>query len=249
MDRLQNWFRGDAAADGASSGGGASEEPSLLAEWHSYSSAPGAAPGQPGGSGGGGTARLLSSAEEGAAGVTRFVTQAAGVLQTTVQGATATVQAQVESAQFIPSSTQWTYFITLGGFGALFLVLAFVLFLPVLVVAPAKFALTFSVGSCLVISSLGALRGFGRLFKQLVAMERLPFSAAYVVSLLLTLYSSLFVRSYLLSLLFCAIQVVTLIYFLASFFPGGTTGAKFLMGGLGKGALSAGGALARSVVG
>lgn len=224
-----------------------------MAEWHQYSSTPGAAPGQPGGgaagAGGTGTARLLASAEEGAAGVTRFVTQAAGVLQTTVQGATATVQAQVESAQFIPSSTQWTYFVALGGFGALFLVLAFVLFLPVLVVAPAKFALTFSIGSGLVIAALGALRGYGRLFKQLVATDRLPFSAAYVASLVLTLYCSLFVRSYLLSLLFCGIQVVTLVYFLASFFPGGTSGARFLMGGLGKGALSAGGALARTVVG
>ena len=53
-----------------------------------------------------------------------------------------------------------------------------------------------------------------------------PPPAAYFGSLLATLYVSLAMRSYLFSLVFCAAQLVTLLYYVASYFPGGASGAQ-----------------------
>lgn len=41
-------------------------------------------------------------------------------------------------------------------------------------------------------------------------------------------------------------QIITLLYYLASYFPGGATGVQYLVGGMGKGVFSLGAAAARS---
>lgn len=147
----------------------------------------------------------------------------------------------------IPGTTQWTYFAALAGTGAVFLLLAFFVFLPVIILVPSKFAITFSMGSALVLSSLGALRGWKALAISMISKERTPFTAAYVVSLAATLYSSLVMHSYIFSLVCCAGQIVTLVYFIASFFPGGAAGAQYVLGTLGQGSLAMGGAIFRSI--
>ena len=86
------------------------------------------------------------------------------------------------------------------------------------------------------------------MFGHLASKERLPFTAAYVGSLLLTLWASLGLRSYLLSLLSCTAQIVTMVYFVASYFPGGASGAQYVFGTVGKGAMSVGGAVLRGVL-
>lgn len=87
--------------------------------------------------------------------------------------------------------------------------------------------------------------------KHLISRERLPFSAAYVSSLALTLYFSLGVRplapfplpcrpltefhllffaqahSYVGSLIFAIIQVLALLSYIAAYFPGGTQTLRF----------------------
>lgn len=42
-------------------------------------------------------------------------------------------------------------------------------------------------------------------------------------------------------------QVLTLVYYVASYFPGGASGAQTIIGGMGRGGLSIGGAVLRSV--
>jgi Got1/Sft2-like family len=77
---------------------------------------------------------------------------------------------------------------------------------------------------------------------------RLPIHiAGYVGSLLATLYASLFMHSYVLSLLCCVAQVGTLVYYVASFFPGGASGAQYVIGSMGRGGLSVAGAVARGI--
>lgn len=107
----------------------------------------------------------------------------------------------------IPSTSQWMNFGMLLGGGVLMLLLAFFVFLPVLILSPSKFALTFSLGSVLIISSMGALRGWRALASHLTARERAPVTAAYAASLLGTLYAALAMHSYIFSLLFCIAQV------------------------------------------
>ncbi len=72
---------------------------------------------------------------------------------------------------------QLTYFMTLLGTGIVFLILAFTLFLPVIILAPAKFALTFSIGSSLILASFSALRGWRQQCMHMFSTERLPFTA------------------------------------------------------------------------
>ena len=86
---------------------------------------------------------------------------------------------------------------------------------------------------------------FGHMFSK----ERLPFTAAYLGSLFATLYCSIIMKSYVFSLVSCICQVVTLVYYVASFFPGGASGAQYVFGTVGRGTLSLGGAVLRGVVG
>lgn len=117
-----------------------------------------------------------------------------------------------------------------------------------IILVPSKFAITFSLGSGLMIASLGALKGWKEMFGSMASKERLPFTAAYVGSLLATLYAALAMQSYVLSLLSCVAQVVTLVYYVASFFPGGASGAQYVFGTVGRGTLSLGGAVLRGVL-
>jgi hypothetical protein len=107
----------------------------------------------------------------------------------------------------IPSGEQLMLFFALAGGGAFFLFMAFFLFLPVIILAPSKFALSFSLGCCLVLSGFAALKGWRRQAAQMLARDRLPFTAGYLGSVALTLYASIFLGSYLLSLLASGLQV------------------------------------------
>lgn len=233
MQSLQTWL-----------GSAPDKEPpakssSVLSDWKTYSG--GAAPAAPA------SGSQLASAEEGTSTQTTvqsLMSSAVGL----VSGAANTAAAAASGATSnIPSTTQWTYFAFFLGTGALFLAMAFFLFLPVIILAPAKFAMTFSIGSALLIASLGALKGWKAMFGHLLDKERLPFAGAYFGSLLATLYVSLMMHSYLFSLLFCGAQLVTLVYYVASYFPGGASGAQSVIGFAGRGAVSLGSASMRAM--
>ncbi|KAF8622610.1 hypothetical protein AX15_006868 [Amanita polypyramis BW_CC] len=94
--------------------------------------------------------------------------------------------------------------------------------LPLLALKPAKFALSFSLGSMLVMFGFSILIGPINHIKHLISPERLPFSAVYFSSLGLTLYFSLGAKSYFGSLICGAVQVLALITYVLAYFPGGT---------------------------
>ncbi|KAF9529077.1 ER-to-golgi vesicle protein transport Sft2 [Crepidotus variabilis] len=94
--------------------------------------------------------------------------------------------------------------------------------LPLLAIKPAKFALSFSLGSLLVMFGFSVLIGPLNHIKHLVSKERLPFSFVYFLSLGLTLYFSLSYHSYLGSLVCGAVQVVSLVAYILAYFPGGS---------------------------
>ncbi|KAI0324922.1 SFT2-domain-containing protein [Cubamyces sp. BRFM 1775] len=118
------------------------------------------------------------------------------------------------------------------GFGACLIgaaVCFFVAFftLPWIALRPAKFALAFSLGSLLVMFGFAVLIGPINHLKHLFSKERLPFSAAYLSSLGLTLYFSLGAHSYIGSLICAIVQVVALVAYVAAYFPGGTQTLRF----------------------
>ncbi len=127
------------------------------------------------------------------------------------------------------SSTRerFTTFAILAFLGIVCLVLAFS-FLPIMILSPHKFALLFALGSILMIASFSFLRGHVAFWKHLMSVDRLPFTGSYLVSLVGTLYSSLVMGSYILTLVFSLIQVIALAYFLVSYIPGGTSALSFV---------------------
>lgn len=97
-----------------------------------------------------------------------------------------------------------------------------------IIIRPSKFAITFSLGSVLILVSLGFLRGWKAMFSSLSSKERMVPTAAYLGSLFGTLYASLMMHSYIYSLALCVVQIITLAYYVASLFPGGAEGMQFL---------------------
>jgi hypothetical protein len=54
----------------------------------------------------------------------------------------------------------------------------------------------------------------------------------------MTLYAALIMKSYVLSLLCSGLQVVALLYYLTSYYPGGTSSVKFMLSMFGSAASS-----------
>jgi len=118
------------------------------------------------------------------------------------------------------------------GFGACLLGAAVCFFVafataPLIPIRPAKFALALSLGSILVMFGFAVLVGPITHLKHLLSKERLPFSAAYIASLALTIYFSVSVKSYLGSLISAAVQVACLVAYVLAYFPGGITTLRF----------------------
>ncbi|GJP49417.1 hypothetical protein CLOM_g8625 [Closterium sp. NIES-68] len=133
-----------------------------------------------------------------------------------------------KQASALPSRKALMYFMLVLATGVLFLFLAFSMFLPVIVLSPQKFAVCFTIGCLLVVGSFFVLKGPMVQLKNMTSTERLPFSLFLTGSMVSTIYCSMVLHSYLLSVISSGAQVLALVYYVVSFFPGGTTGLRFL---------------------
>ena len=104
--------------------------------------------------------------------------------------------------------------------GAIQISVAFA-FLPMIAVAPMAFAGLTTMGSLCIMGSIAWLRGPMSFGKKLLKKEKLPFSLLYFVGLMGTLYATIVKRSLVLTAFFGVIQAFGLLYFLASYIPGG----------------------------
>ncbi|KAF7831240.1 protein transport protein SFT2 [Senna tora] len=132
----------------------------------------------------------------------------------------------------VPSGKALLYFGLLLATGVFFIFIAFTLFLPVMVVVPQKFAICFTLGCGFIIGSFFALKGPKNQLAHMSSKERLPFTVGFVGSMVGTIYVSMVLHSYILSVFFSAIQVLALGYYAISYFPGGSAGMKFLTSAL-----------------
>ncbi|KAJ1911150.1 protein transport protein sft2 [Tieghemiomyces parasiticus] len=110
--------------------------------------------------------------------------------------------------------------------------------LPMLVLAPQKFATAFTLGSLLLMLSLAFLKGLKTHFYHLISVARLPFTISYVGSMILTLYFSVGRQSYLGTLISSILQLVALVWYFVSYFPGGTNSLRFATSNLTRSASS-----------
>jgi hypothetical protein len=91
----------------------------------------------------------------------------------------------------------------LGAFllGSLFITSS-ISFLPILPIAPQKFALLFAFGSMILLSSFAVLKGPTAFFGSLTQRDKLPFSGSYAVGVVGTLIATIGLRSYILTAFF-----------------------------------------------
>ncbi|CAL9106980.1 protein transport protein SFT2-like [Musa acuminata AAA Group] len=216
MRTAQAWFTG-----GPSGGGGGEQQKpsssSLLADWNSYAAS--------------------RSTEEGGASAFGFDIESAvqsandkvtGTFNVVSKGVTELPGIFQSATSSVPSGKSLMYFGLLLASGVFFVVVAFTMFLPVMVLMPQKFALCFTLGCALIIGSFFALKGPKNQLAHMFSMERLPFTLVFIGSMVGTIYVSMVLHSYILSVLFSVIQVVALSYYSVSYFPGGSTGLRFL---------------------
>ena len=127
-------------------------------------------------------------------------------------------------------SKMYPYFAMLFGIGLLFLFLA-LCFLPMIVVAPRKCANLVNVGSIFILAAFSVLNGPKEfLIDQLLCSktQALP-SVLYLSSLIATIYASMIMKSYLLTVCFMIIELLCLLFFICSYFPGGKTGFSYML--------------------
>ncbi|KAF7307664.1 Protein transport protein SFT2 [Mycena kentingensis (nom. inval.)] len=127
-----------------------------------------------------------------------------------------------EEAYFALS--RWERLLGFGGclLGAAVCFFVSFLTLPLIALKPRKFALSFSLGSMLVMFGFSVLVGPINHLKHLITAERLPFTLVYFSSLALTIYFSLALHSYFGSLISAVVQILALVSYCLAYFPGGT---------------------------
>eukprot|EP00882_Tetradesmus_deserticola_P020687 GHRQ01022351.1.p1 GENE.GHRQ01022351.1~~GHRQ01022351.1.p1 ORF type:complete len:240 (+),score=89.54 GHRQ01022351.1:175-894(+) len=226
MDLIKNLLPGGASQQQQA----AADGPSLLADWASYQQKSDVEAGVGTAAAGAG---ISAKAEEVGSSITSFFRSGYTAVS---DGVTNISTTGLENT--IPSGQQMVHFFSFLGVGVLFLFLAFFIGLPTLLLSPSKFALFFTIGCCLVLSGFAALKGWRAQMQHMMARERLPFSAGYIGSVVMTLYAALIMKSYVLSLLCSGLQVVALLYYLTSYYPGGTSSVKFMLSMFGSAASS-----------
>jgi hypothetical protein len=137
----------------------------------------------------------------------------------------------------MPSGKALMYFGLLLASGVFFIFIAFTMFLPVMVLMPQKFAICFTLGCGFIIGSFFALRGPKNQLAHMSSMERLPSTLGFIATMVGTIYVSMVLHSYILSVLFSVLQVLALVYYCISYFPGGSSGMRFLSSALTSSAL------------
>lgn len=220
---MMNWFSAG-SGDGENSLPQSAGSSSLLADWNSYAATRSSEESSSGGSLGGvfDIESAVRSANDTVSGTFNVVSKGVRDIPGNFQSATSN----------IPSGKALMYFSLFLASGVFFVFMAFSLFLPVIVLVPQKFAICFTVGCAFIIGSFFALRGPKNQFTHMTSKERLPFTLGFIGCMAGTIYVSMVLHSYLLSVLFSVLQVLALAYYAISYFPGGSTGLKFLSSSL-----------------
>ncbi|XP_027332654.1 protein transport protein SFT2-like [Abrus precatorius] len=191
---------------------------SLLEEWNSYTSSQDTS--------NSGIAFDLESAVRSA---NDTVTGTFNVVSKGVRDIPANLQSATSN---VPSGKALVYFALLLASGVFFIFIAFTLFLPVMVIMPQKFAISFTLGCGFIIGSFFAIKGPKNQLAHMFSRERLPFTLGFICSMVGTIYVSMVRHSYVLSVVFSVVQVLSLGYYSISYFPGGSAGMKFLTSAL-----------------
>ncbi|XP_047977301.1 protein transport protein SFT2-like [Salvia hispanica] len=210
----QSWFSGGPSSDLDKT----SSSPSLLSDWNAYAAASEpAADDSPFD-----LEAAVRSANDRVTSTFSLVTKGVRELPGSFNSATSSV----------PSGKSLVYFGFFLAAGVFFIFIGFTIFLPVMVLKPQKFAICFTIGCAFIVGSFFALRGPKNQLIHMLSKERLPFTLGFLGSMIGTVYVSMVLHSYILSVFFSVLQVLALLYYVVSYFPGGSAGLRFLSSSL-----------------
>lgn len=127
------------------------------------------------------------------------------------------------------SQDRWMLFFVLLALGSMLMFLSY-LALPMIVLAPHKFALVFTGGTLCFFGAMTALKGVKHFVQHLMSEHRRALTASYVASMFATLWASLYAHSAMLTMIFSGLQILQLVWFLVAYIPGGTTALGYVQG-------------------
>ncbi|KAK8829898.1 hypothetical protein WA577_001290, partial [Blastocystis sp. JDR] len=106
-----------------------------------------------------------------------------------------------------------------GSVGVLFFLIAYIIGIPTLLFRPAKFAISFTMGSFMIIVALATVQGPRKYFASVFQSPRILKTTLYLLSLLSTLFFSLVKRSYVGTVASSVFQIVMLVLFIMESVP------------------------------
>jgi hypothetical protein len=119
---------------------------------------------------------------------------------------------------------------------ALFIAGLFFLFavfsLPLVILSPQKFVLFFTISMISTLVGLAFLNGPKTYLKKLTIRKNRIATGVLLISIILSLYFSIISGSYLLSLLFCFVQLNSVMLFFCNTFPFGWSAMKSMFSGV-----------------
>ncbi|XP_034922287.1 protein transport protein sft2 [Populus alba] len=210
----QSWFTGGPTFNDQKSSSSSSSSPSLLSDWNAYAASQ--------------ESDSSAPAFDLEAAVRTTSDKVSGTFNVVSKGVRDIPGSFQSSTINVPSGQSFVYFGILLAAGVFFVFIAFTMFLPVMVLVPQKFAICFTIGCALIVASFFALKGPKNQLAHMFSKERLPFTLGFISTMVGTVYVSMVLHSYILSVLFSVLQVLALSYYAISYFPGGSTGLKFL---------------------
>lgn len=112
-----------------------------------------------------------------------------------------------------------------------FFLLAIFVGIPTIILKPSKFVLCMTLASLLCVASVAVLQKPDVFLSNLhdAGASRMSAVGGLVLSSLTTMYLTVFVKRYVVVLTAAGVQIFFILYFLASFIPGGTTGLRVLL--------------------
>jgi len=144
-----------------------------------------------------------------------------------IAGSASAAASSGDSWNSLSRSERFRGFVLLLGLSVFFFLLAF-FFTSVIVVFPAKFAFSFTMGSLCYMSAFALIKGPGAWARSVCSGGQLPFTVAYFVSIAGTLYACLVMRSYIFVMIFSVVQVCALGYYAFGNLPGGRYGLQLI---------------------
>uniref|UniRef100_A0A914DIU8 Vesicle transport protein n=1 Tax=Acrobeloides nanus TaxID=290746 RepID=A0A914DIU8_9BILA len=100
--------------------------------------------------------------------------------------------------------------------------------IPVLILQTRRFAALNTLGSIFLLVSFGFLWGPVPYVKFLFSPQRRIVTAAYVISVVITLYTSLWLQSSVFTIISAVFEAFALLWFIMSYIPGGDRGMRFM---------------------